>query len=110
MSDITQARRELVARILGGPGRAARDQRRAAFDNAGLATALDTLVDKVAMHAHRVTDEDIDAAKATGLSEDEIFELVACAAVGQATREYEGALAALDLATGRRGYATGNSR
>src|SRR5919201_675693 len=109
MSDITQARRALVARVLEGPGRASAAQRRAAFDNAGLPAPLDTLISKVAMHAHRVTDEDINAVKKAGLSEDEIFELVICAAVGQATREYEGAVAALDVATGGRKNATGNS-
>ena len=110
MSDITQARRALVARILEGPGRASVAQRRAAFDNSGLPAPLDGLISKVAMHAHRVTDEDINAVKKAGLSEDQIFELVVCAAVGQATRQYEGALAALDVATGRRKHATANSR
>jgi alkylhydroperoxidase/carboxymuconolactone decarboxylase family protein YurZ len=33
--------------------------------------------------------------KESGLSEDEVFELVVCAAVGQAARQYESALAAL---------------
>jgi hypothetical protein len=38
---------------------------------------------------------DIAAARASGLSEDQIFETVVCAAVGQATRQYDTALAAL---------------
>jgi alkylhydroperoxidase/carboxymuconolactone decarboxylase family protein YurZ len=46
-----------------------------------------------------VTDADIAAAKAAGLSEDHIFELVVTAAVGQANRQLESALAALDEAT-----------
>jgi alkylhydroperoxidase family enzyme len=54
-----------------------------------------TLIEKVAEHSGQVTDEDITAARASGLSEDQIFELVVCAAVGQATREYETALLAL---------------
>jgi hypothetical protein len=48
MSDITQARTALVARILEGDGSASHAQRRAAFDNAGLAEPLKTLIDKVA--------------------------------------------------------------
>jgi hypothetical protein len=72
-----------------------RDKRHAAFDNAGLAWPLRTLIDKVAKHAHKITDEDIAAARASGLSEDQIFETVVCAAVGQATRQYDTALAAL---------------
>lgn len=100
MSEIRQAQKALVRRILEGGGEAAPSERRAAFNNSGLAEPLGTLVDKVAKHAHRVTDEDITIAKASGLSEDQIFEIVVCAAVGQATRQYETALAALKDATG----------
>jgi len=76
MSNITPAREALITRILEGDGRASRDRRRAAFDNAGLAKPLNTLVDKLTKHAYRVTDEDIAAARASGLSEDQIFEIV----------------------------------
>ena len=62
---------------------------------------LDALIGKVGRHANRVTDEDITAAKASGLSEDEVFEIVVCAAVGQATRQYDTAVAALEAATGK---------
>lgn len=89
------AHRALVARILEGDGRAPQDQRRAAFDNSGLGEPLRTLIGKVAERPTRITDQDIAAAKASGLAEDEIFELVVCAAVGQATRQYETALGAL---------------
>jgi alkylhydroperoxidase family enzyme len=98
MSDIRQACKALVARILEGDGTASHTMRRAAFDNAGLAPPLSTVVDKLAKHAHAVTDEDIAAARASGLSEDQVFEIVVCAATGQATRQYESALAALDVA------------
>jgi hypothetical protein len=101
MSDIRQARRAVVARILDGDGRASHAQRRAAFNNTGLAEPLSTLIDKVARHAYTVTDEDIVAVVATGLSEDQIFEIVVCAAIGQATRQYDAALAALEAATGK---------
>jgi signal transduction histidine kinase len=101
MSDITQARKALVARILEGDGRASHALRRAAFDNLGLAEPLSALIDKVARHAYKVMDEDIAAARASGLSEDEIFEFVVCAAIGQATRQYNAALAALDAVTRR---------
>jgi hypothetical protein len=99
MSDITQARRALVARILEGDGRASHAQRRAAFENTGLNEPLCRLVDRVADQAHRVTDEDIATARASGLSEDAIFELVVCAAIGQAARQYDAAFAALEAAT-----------
>jgi hypothetical protein len=95
MTDITEARKALIARILEGDGRASHSQRRGAFDNAGLDAPLTMLTGKVAKHAYKITEEDIAAARASGLSEDQIFELVVCAAVGQATRQYDTALAAL---------------
>lgn len=99
MSNVNEAREAVVARILDGEGHASRSQRRAAFDNSGLADPLRTLIAKVASHANQVSDQDIAAARATGLSEDEIFELVICGAVGQAVRQHDAALAALEAAT-----------
>jgi hypothetical protein len=98
MSDIGQARKALTRRILEGAGKASSSDRRSAFNNSGLAKPLDTLIDKAAKHAYRVTDEDITAAKRSGLSEDQVFEIVVCAAIGQATRQYDAALAALEAA------------
>ena len=67
--DIRQARKAVVTRILEGDGKASPALRRAAFNNTGLAKPLHTLIDKVARHAYRVTDEDIAAARAAGLSQ-----------------------------------------
>jgi len=92
------AHRAVVIRVLEGDGRAARAARRAAFENAGLGEPLRTLIDKVARQPTRVTDEDIAAVLASGESEDQIFELVVCAAIGAATRQYETALHALEEA------------
>jgi hypothetical protein len=98
------AHKVLLTRILEGDGHAPRSLRRAAFDNAGLAEPLRTLIDRVAKQATQVTDEDIAAVKASGLSEDQVFELVVCAAVGQSARQYETALEALDQAlSGKKG-------
>jgi len=99
MSDIKQARASLVRRILEGVGNASPYERRAAFNNTVLDVTLGTLVDKVATHADRVIDEDIAAARESGFSEDQVFEIVVCAAVGQATRQYDTALAALEAGT-----------
>jgi hypothetical protein len=110
MSDVTRRRKALMARILEGDGRASHAQRRAAFDNAGLAAPLNTLIDKVAKRAYRVTDGDIAAARASGLSEDQIFETVVCAAIGQATRQYDAALKALKAATERCEHAPADPR
>ncbi len=89
------AYKAVVTRVLEGDGRAARADRRAAFENAGLAEPLRTLIDKVARQPTRITDEDVAAVLASGTSEDQLFELVICAAIGQATRQYETALDAL---------------
>jgi alkylhydroperoxidase family enzyme len=110
MSNIVQARTALVARILEGDGKAPRIQRRAAFDNAELATPLNRLIDKVSKHAYRVTDEDIAAVKASGLSDDQIFEMIVCAAIGLAGRQYDQALQALKAATERSQHAPRDSR
>ena len=101
MADIREARKAVVARILEGEGQAPREQRRAAFDNAGLSEPLRTLIDKVAKSARTVTDQDVAAVRAAGFSEDQVFELVVCGAVGQAMRQHERALAALAAAAER---------
>jgi hypothetical protein len=94
------AYKAMVTRVLAGDGKASLTQRRAAFDDAMPAGPLGTLVNKFAKNAYKVTDEDITAVKALGLSEEQIFEMVVCAAIGQSTRQYESALAALDAALG----------
>ncbi|MGC2636581.1 MAG: hypothetical protein WA294_05350 [Acidobacteriaceae bacterium] len=101
MPDFRQLRTELMKRILEGPGMASPSERRAAFDNRGLPDPVDKLVDQVARHAWRITDEDMEAAKMSGLSEDQIFEFVVCAAIGQAVRQYDAGLSALRIATGK---------
>ena len=99
MTEIAQLHSEMVARVLDGKGKAAPALRRAAFENADLGEPTSTLIEKVANHAHQVTDDDIANVRAAGLSEDQIFEIVVCAAVGQASRQYSSALAALSSAT-----------
>lgn len=93
------AYRALVDRVLTGDGKASAEQRARAFGNDGLAPPLDALIDKVANRPAQVTDADFAAAKASGFSEDQLFELVICAAVGQSSRLYEAGLAALAEAT-----------
>jgi len=89
------AYRALEDRILDGEGRASPEQRARAFGNAGLSPPLDGLLGKVATRPTQVTDADFAAARAAGFSEDELFELVICAAVGQSARLYDAGLAAL---------------
>jgi alkylhydroperoxidase family enzyme len=99
MSDIAELHRALIARVLNGDGKAPPEMRRAAFDNAGLDEPMRTLIEKVAHHADTVTDDDVAAVRAAGLSEDQIFEIVVCAAIGQASRQYKNGLAALASTT-----------
>jgi alkylhydroperoxidase family enzyme len=89
------AHRAVVDRVVNGEGRASAEQRARAFSNAGLSQPLDGLLGKVATRPTQVTDADFAAARAAGSSEDELFELVICAAVGQSTRLYDAGLAAL---------------
>lgn len=100
------AYRALQDRILNGEGRASPGQRACAFGNAGLPPPLDGLVSNVATRPTEATDADFAAARAAGSTEDELFELVICAAVGQSGRLYSAGLAALAEADERRGNAS----
>ena len=95
MTDISELHRELIARILNSDAQAPNELRRAAFGDTGLGEPLRTLVDKIAHRSDEVSDDDVAAARAAGFSEDQIFEIAVCAAVGAAGRRYDGALAAL---------------
>jgi hypothetical protein len=100
MSDVVKRlRRTVVDRAVGGDGVASVAARRAAFDNCNVDERARALIDKVARNAWKVTGQDVEGSKRAGVSEDEIFELVVCAALGQATRQLDAALAALDAAT-----------
>lgn len=89
------AHRALVDRVLSGEGRASAEQRAQAFHNDGLSPPLDALITKVAGRPTQVTAADLAAAMASGCTEDQVFELMVCAAVGQSARLYEAGLAAL---------------
>lgn len=102
MTDIAQLHRELVTRVLDSEASAPPGLRRSAFDNFGLDGPVQTLVSKVVARSYGVTDEDVATVLAEGLSEDQVFEVVVCAAVGAADRQYTGAMAALDEVTGGR--------
>lgn len=99
MSNIAQRREALIARVIDGDGKSSSQDRKAAFRNQEVPEGIRALIEKIAKHAYKVTDEDIKAAKAAGYTEDQIFELAVCAAIGQASRQYDNALAALDAAT-----------
>jgi alkylhydroperoxidase family enzyme len=87
----------LRGRILEGPGQLEASIRRAAFldDLDSLPDPMAAYVDKVHRHAYEMTDQDTEALRDAGLSEDQIFELTVAAAVGAG-------LIRFDLARGAR--------
>ena len=84
--DKRAAYRVLEERVLSGQGHADAQQRARAFANEVTDEPLRTLVGKVAERPADVTEADVDAVTATGLTEDQVFELVVCAAVGKSPR------------------------
>jgi alkylhydroperoxidase family enzyme len=61
---------------------------------------LRNFVDATARHAHRVTDEDVQALRRAGYSQDAIFEIATSVAVGGGLARLERGLAALAAADG----------
>lgn len=87
--------RALVERVRDGAGRSSAEQRAQAFAGKGPAGPLDALVGGVVTRPVQVSGADLVAAKAAGVGDDEVFELVVCAAVGHSSRLYAAGLAAL---------------
>jgi alkylhydroperoxidase family enzyme len=56
---------------------------------------LATYVDKIALHAYKVTDEDIKALRHAGYSEDAIFEVTLSAALGAGMARLDRGMAAM---------------
>lgn len=99
MPDPAQPLRAAVtAAILDGAHATDRATRRQAYDGALPPGPLADYVDTIRRHAHEVDDELVAAARKAGLDDDGLFELAVAAAVGQASRQLDGALAALDAA------------
>ncbi len=97
----------LVDSVLNGPGhsdpqlRRAVEQRAAAHagrlpeNGVQLPPEIGIYVDKLALHAFKITDADVEALCETGYSEDEIFELTLSAALGAGLARLEFGMAAL---------------
>jgi hypothetical protein len=102
MNDTTERlRRAAIDGAVRGPAVSDFAQRQAAFDNAGVDPRAQALIDTVARNAWKVTEAQVRSAVAAGLAEDAVFELVVCAALGQATRQRTAAQAAVDEAFGK---------
>lgn len=89
----------LTASVLESSGKLDHDVKRAiAGEGTGgeIPAALLPYLDKVSHRAYTVTEEDVDALKRSGLSEDQIFEATVTAAFGAGLKRLRAGLAALD--------------
>ncbi len=77
--------------VLRSPGATAPALREAIFagEAAGIPSDIAAYVDTVKRHAYRVTDQDVEALKQAGYSEDAIFEATGAAALGAALMRLE---------------------
>jgi alkylhydroperoxidase family enzyme len=90
------ARERLEAAAFEGPGQTDPGLRRAAASGRGLPPALEAYVDTVRRHAYRVRDEDVEALRRGGYTEDQVYEITVCAALGAAGERLRAALQALE--------------
>ena len=81
--------------VFSSPATTTTAARAAAAEGGPLPEPIDTYAAKVRDHSYRVTDGDVEALKAAGLSEDEIFEMTVAAALGAALRSLDAGLAAM---------------
>ena len=98
MGETTDRKAAARRAILEGEARTTREERRRAYDGEGADGAVARYIAKVRDAAYKVVDEDVAALREAGLDDDRIFELTVATAVGQATRQYDAAVAALDEA------------
>ncbi|MFY0533826.1 hypothetical protein [Nannocystis pusilla] len=84
--------------ILDREGVTDRATRRRAYDGEGEPGAIAAYVATVQRNAYRVDDEMMVAVRQAGLGDDAIFELTVATAVGEATRQFDAAMAALAAA------------
>jgi alkylhydroperoxidase family enzyme len=101
MDPHAQAIERVSEAILETPGDTAPELRRAissyaSGDGGDPPAELRPYVDKVARHAYKVVDGDIERLREAGYSEDAIFELTLAAALGAARVRLEAGLAALE--------------
>ena len=103
--------KRLVDSVLATPGHTASELRKAILARAarlggrhgsgggeardGMPAPLASYVDKVAVHAYKVTDEDLTALQQAGNSDDVLFEVTVSAALGAALGRLERGLSAL---------------
>jgi hypothetical protein len=90
----------LLDSVMATPGQTPSELRRAVLERAkgapdGVPASFTLYVDKVARHAYKVTDGDVEALQRAGNSDDALFEITVSAALGAALGRLERGLAAL---------------
>ena len=91
--------RRIEHRLIAGPGHLDQQIRRSVVEGGESGDdILDNYVDKVRHHAYKIVDGDIEALKAAGWSEDQIYELSICAAFGAAKHRLDVGLRAIEQA------------
>jgi len=76
--------KRLQQAVLFGPGELDSSIRQAAATSGDVPGPMKKYAEKVALHAYKVTDEDVQALLQEGYSEDQIFELTVSVALGAA--------------------------
>jgi alkylhydroperoxidase family enzyme len=90
-------RDQVLDGVLKGRGTSDPAVREAAADGSGVPTDLQSLIDKVHLHAYKVTDDDIALLQAK-YGDDKMFEIVVSAALGASRNRLLAGLQALDEA------------
>jgi alkylhydroperoxidase family enzyme len=85
----------LTERVLTSPGALEPHVREAIAAGRGLPPGLAAYIEKVSLRAHEVTDEDIEALKRAGFTEDQIFEATVSVALGAGLKRLRAGLDAL---------------
>jgi alkylhydroperoxidase family enzyme len=86
---------ELERRLLDRPGSLDPSLRRTAAFGTRVPEQVAGYVEKVRRHAYEVTDAEVEALKASGWAEDQLFELTLAAAYGAARRRLDAGLEAM---------------
>jgi alkylhydroperoxidase family enzyme len=87
--------------VVDGPGQLDRRVRHAAFTGGAVPDSAVAYVEKVRQHAYTVTDADINEMKASGWTEEAIFELTVATALGFALRRLDTAHKAMTTGLSR---------
>jgi alkylhydroperoxidase family enzyme len=84
--------------VLDGPGRTTPERRHAAAEGAVDDSPLGRYLAKVRTGAYRTTDEEVEALRAAGHTDDELFELTIAASLGVSRAQLDRGLAAVAAA------------